>query len=69
MQAVQEDGLQEKTQIYVCDINRNMLNVGKRRAVERGNCTICMELLHFLNEICCPENSILMFVTYRSGRG
>ncbi|EOY31945.1 S-adenosyl-L-methionine-dependent methyltransferases superfamily protein isoform 3 [Theobroma cacao] len=30
------DGLQEETQIYVCDINPNMLNVGKKRAVERG---------------------------------
>ena len=34
-----EDGLadfQEETQIYVCDINPNMLNVGKKRAIERG---------------------------------
>lgn len=34
-----DDGLadiQEETQIYVCDINPNMLNVGKKRAVERG---------------------------------
>lgn len=30
------DGLQEETQIYVCDINPNMLNVGKKRALERG---------------------------------
>ncbi|XWS52243.1 hypothetical protein CRYUN_Cryun11dG0051100 [Craigia yunnanensis] len=30
------DGLQEETQIYVCDINPNMLNVGKNRALERG---------------------------------
>ncbi|XVF34156.1 hypothetical protein REPUB_Repub18cG0034200 [Reevesia pubescens] len=30
------DGLQEETQIYVCDINPNMLNVGKKRAIERG---------------------------------
>ncbi|XP_022721337.1 2-methoxy-6-polyprenyl-1,4-benzoquinol methylase, mitochondrial-like isoform X2 [Durio zibethinus] len=31
-----DDGLQEETQIYVCDINPNMLNVGKKRAIERG---------------------------------
>lgn len=31
-----EDNLQEKTEIYVCDINPNMLNVGKTRAQERG---------------------------------
>ncbi|XVF69965.1 hypothetical protein PTKIN_Ptkin11bG0123200 [Pterospermum kingtungense] len=30
------DGLQEETQIFVCDINPNMLNVGKKRALERG---------------------------------
>ncbi|CAK7337526.1 unnamed protein product [Dovyalis caffra] len=30
------DHLQEETQIYVCDINPNMLNVGKKRAIERG---------------------------------
>ncbi|KDP40412.1 hypothetical protein JCGZ_03762 [Jatropha curcas] len=30
------DNLQEETQIYVCDINPNMLNVGKKRAIERG---------------------------------
>ncbi|PIA36862.1 hypothetical protein AQUCO_03200081v1 [Aquilegia coerulea] len=28
--------LNDETQIYVCDINPNMLNVGKKRAVERG---------------------------------
>jgi len=28
--------IQEETQIYVCDINPNMLNVGKKRAIERG---------------------------------
>ncbi|XAR57620.1 2-methoxy-6-polyprenyl-1,4-benzoquinol methylase [Bertholletia excelsa] len=33
---VHEDSLQEETKIYVCDINPNMLNVGKNRAVERG---------------------------------
>lgn len=33
---VHEDDLQEDTQIYVCDINPHMLNVGKKRALERG---------------------------------
>uniref|UniRef100_A0A0D9XR79 2-methoxy-6-polyprenyl-1,4-benzoquinol methylase, mitochondrial n=1 Tax=Leersia perrieri TaxID=77586 RepID=A0A0D9XR79_9ORYZ len=28
--------IEEDTQIYVCDINSNMLNVGKKRASERG---------------------------------
>uniref|UniRef100_A0A6P4ACI5 2-methoxy-6-polyprenyl-1,4-benzoquinol methylase, mitochondrial n=1 Tax=Ziziphus jujuba TaxID=326968 RepID=A0A6P4ACI5_ZIZJJ len=36
MQDVLEDELQEETQIYVCDINPNMLNVGKKRALENG---------------------------------
>lgn len=27
---------EEQTQIYICDINPNMLNVGKKRAIERG---------------------------------
>lgn len=31
-----EDNLLEETQIYVCDINPNMLNVGKKRAQEKG---------------------------------
>uniref|UniRef100_A0A5B6YFW8 2-methoxy-6-polyprenyl-1,4-benzoquinol methylase, mitochondrial n=1 Tax=Davidia involucrata TaxID=16924 RepID=A0A5B6YFW8_DAVIN len=35
-QDVVQDNLQEETQIYVCDINSNMLNVGKKRAQERG---------------------------------
>eukprot|EP00262_Sarcandra_glabra_P002707 TRINITY_DN13111_c0_g1_i1.p1 TRINITY_DN13111_c0_g1~~TRINITY_DN13111_c0_g1_i1.p1 ORF type:complete len:247 (-),score=52.66 TRINITY_DN13111_c0_g1_i1:260-1000(-) len=30
------DDLQDETKIYVCDINLNMLNVGKKRAIERG---------------------------------
>jgi len=30
------DHLQEETQIHVCDINPNMLNVGRKRAIERG---------------------------------
>lgn len=37
MQDVLEDELQEETQIYACDINPNMLNVGKKRALENGN--------------------------------
>jgi ubiE/COQ5 methyltransferase family len=28
--------VEEETQIYVCDINPNMLSVGKKRAVDRG---------------------------------
>lgn len=36
MPSSSEDHLQEETQIYVCDINPNMLNVGKKRALERG---------------------------------
>jgi 2-methoxy-6-polyprenyl-1,4-benzoquinol methylase len=31
-----DDHLYDETQIYVCDINPNMLNVGKKRASERG---------------------------------
>lgn len=34
-----KDGLaetEEETQIYICDINPSMLNVGKKRAIERG---------------------------------
>lgn len=31
-----EDDLQQETQIYVCDINPNMLDVGKKRAQQRG---------------------------------
>lgn len=44
MQDVREDDLQEETQIYVCDINPNMLNVGKNRAIERGKFTVNMDL-------------------------
>lgn len=36
MQDGLQDDLQEETQIYVCDINPNMLNVGKERAIKRG---------------------------------
>ncbi|KAL0001102.1 hypothetical protein SO802_014883 [Lithocarpus litseifolius] len=35
-QDVLEDNLHEETQIIICDINPNMLNVGKKRAMERG---------------------------------
>lgn len=31
-----EDALNDETQVHVCDINPNMLNVGKKRAIERG---------------------------------
>ncbi|XP_076908461.1 2-methoxy-6-polyprenyl-1,4-benzoquinol methylase, mitochondrial-like [Bidens hawaiensis] len=31
-----EDNLHEETQIFVCDINPNMLNVGRKRAQQRG---------------------------------
>ncbi|KAJ1429150.1 UbiE/COQ5 methyltransferase [Sesbania bispinosa] len=31
-----EDTLEAETRIYVCDINPNMLNVGKQRALEKG---------------------------------
>ncbi|XP_057454140.1 2-methoxy-6-polyprenyl-1,4-benzoquinol methylase, mitochondrial [Lotus japonicus] len=33
---VNEDSLEAETKIYVCDINPNMLNVGKQRSVEMG---------------------------------
>ncbi|KAL3348605.1 hypothetical protein AABB24_022001 [Solanum stoloniferum] len=36
MQDVLDDDLIEETRIYVCDINPNMLGVGKKRAEERG---------------------------------
>ncbi|KAJ4709279.1 2-methoxy-6-polyprenyl-1,4-benzoquinol methylase, mitochondrial [Melia azedarach] len=36
LQDVLLDELQEETRIYICDINPNMLNVGKERALERG---------------------------------
>ncbi|KAJ4709281.1 2-methoxy-6-polyprenyl-1,4-benzoquinol methylase, mitochondrial [Melia azedarach] len=37
LQDVLLDELQEETRIYICDINPNMLNVGKERALERGD--------------------------------
>lgn len=36
MQDALDDDLIEDTRIYVCDINANMLGVGKKRAEERG---------------------------------
>ena len=36
MQNALDDDLIEDTRIYVCDINANMLGVGKKRAEERG---------------------------------
>ncbi|KAH6804205.1 S-adenosyl-L-methionine-dependent methyltransferases superfamily protein [Perilla frutescens var. frutescens] len=33
---IHDDNLLEETQIFVCDINPNMLGVGKKRAQERG---------------------------------
>ncbi|CAM8984793.1 hypothetical protein QQ045_008778 [Rhodiola kirilowii] len=36
LQDASADDLQDETKIYVCDINPNMLNVGKKRAMERG---------------------------------
>ncbi|OVA01324.1 UbiE/COQ5 methyltransferase [Macleaya cordata] len=36
VQGALEGDLDDETQIYVCDINPNMLNVGKKRAAERG---------------------------------
>ncbi|RVW14106.1 2-methoxy-6-polyprenyl-1,4-benzoquinol methylase, mitochondrial [Vitis vinifera] len=36
MHNVPEDELQEETQIYICDINPRMLDVGKKRAMEQG---------------------------------
>jgi len=35
-QDVLDDNLHEETQIFVCDINPKMLNVGQKRALERG---------------------------------
>jgi 2-methoxy-6-polyprenyl-1,4-benzoquinol methylase len=39
---------EEDTHIYVCDINPNMLNVGKKRATERG---LEHELFNFATSI------------------
>ncbi|KAK4478920.1 hypothetical protein RD792_014427 [Penstemon davidsonii] len=36
MRDIQDDNTLDETQIFVCDINPNMLNVGKKRAKERG---------------------------------
>jgi ubiquinone/menaquinone biosynthesis C-methylase UbiE len=50
MQDVLEDNLHEETQIFVCDINPNMLNVGKKRALERGKVNGVSKLP--LDELC-----------------
>lgn len=36
LQDSSEEDLLEDTKVYVCDINPNMLNVGKKRALEQG---------------------------------
>jgi len=36
LQGVFQDTLEAETQIYVCDINPKMLNVGRQRALEKG---------------------------------
>ncbi|KAL5992085.1 2-hexaprenyl-6-methoxy-1,4-benzoquinone methyltransferase [Asimina triloba] len=36
MQDAPDDDFENETQIYICDINPNMLNVGKKRAAQRG---------------------------------
>lgn len=38
---IHDDNHSEETQIFVCDINPNMLQVGKKRAQERGK-AICV---------------------------
>ena len=63
-QDVLEDNLHEETQILVCDINPNMLNVGKKWVMERGKikgvskltldklCVMCRGLrMKFVSEI------------------
>lgn len=35
--ALADADVEDQTRVYVCDINRNMLEVGKQRARERGN--------------------------------
>lgn len=41
MRDTEDDNLLEETKIFVCDINPNMLNVGKKRAQERGQSILC----------------------------
>lgn len=43
LQDILDDNVIEETQIYVCDINPNMLDVGKKRAQERGK--VCSSLV------------------------
>lgn len=54
-----DDHLLEETQIYVCDINPNMLNVGKKRAIERGN--IMEELISSSKSILCTIKIFPLF--------
>lgn len=52
-----QDGLsemEEETQIYICDINPNMLNVGKKRAIERGIYLTLMLLFQLCSEDLMP---------------
>lgn len=55
LQDVLEDDLQEETRIYVCDINPNMLNVGKKRALERGKIEGLFMILIFWFFFCTSE--------------
>lgn len=41
-----DEAILEETQIYVCDINPDMLNVGKQRAAERGETSDCTSNLY-----------------------
>jgi len=43
LQGVFQDTLEAETQIYVCDINPKMLNVGRQRALEKGK-WVCLKL-------------------------
>ncbi|GFQ00755.1 2-methoxy-6-polyprenyl-1 4-benzoquinol methylase mitochondrial [Phtheirospermum japonicum] len=36
MRDIHDDNVLDETQIFVCDINPNMLNVGKKKSQERG---------------------------------
>lgn len=53
LQKVDEASLEE-TQIYVCDINPNMLNVGRQRAAERGETSYVFLFVY--------QISILLFI-------
>lgn len=71
MQDVLEDELQEQTQIYVCDINPNMLTVGKKRALEKGELKITNLLLRprcWQRNLSCPSKSKLFANNHRLWR-